>query len=154
MELITAIATFFTALNGWTVGTVILCIFVVPPALGLVAVYKVVGAMSALKDVIRTKNELDNNRFETTMTSLKDEIRTKNEQDSKRFEAMVGMFNQQHAEFSVKYDNNIYLVKNWEKTAGDMANLIYLNTQAMTSLGGKFDQLIGIWSNGNGGRKG
>jgi hypothetical protein len=128
---ITAIATFFTALNGWTAGTVILCIFVVPPVLGLVAVLKVVGVMSALKD----------------------EIRAKNEQDNRRFEAMVAMFNQQHAEFSTKYDNNVYLVKNWENTAGDMTNLVYLNTQAVTSLGNKFDQLINLWSSDRNGRK-
>lgn len=129
--LLTAIATFFTALNGWTVGTVILCIFVVPPILGLVAVLKVVGVMA----------------------SLKDEIRTKNEQDNHRFEAMVTMFNRQHAEFSVKYDNNVYLVKNWENTAKDVTNLVYLNTQAMTNLGNKFDQIIGIWTSDRNGRK-
>lgn len=129
--LLTAIATFFTALNGWTVGTVILCIFVVPPIVGLVAVLKVVGVMA----------------------SLKDEIRVKNEQDNHRFEAMVTMFNRQHAEFSVKYDNNVYLVKNWENTAKDVTNLVYLNTQAMTNLGNKFDQIIGIWTSDRNGRK-
>ncbi len=128
---ITAIATFFTALNGWSVGTLILCIFVVPPVLGLVAVLKVVGVMAALKD----------------------EIRTKNEQDNKRFEAMITMSNRQHAEFSAKYDNNVYLVKNWEKTAGDMTSMVYLNTQGMTSLGNKFDQLLNIWSSDRNGRK-
>ena len=128
---ITAIATFFTALNGWTVGTVIICIFVVPPFLGMMAVLKVVGVMSALKD----------------------EIRAKNAQDNQRFEAMVTLFNRQHTEFSVKYDANVYLVKSWEKTAGDMANLVYLNTQAMTSLGNKFDQMINIWTSDRNGRK-
>jgi hypothetical protein len=129
--LLTAIATFFTALNGWTVGTVILCIFVVPPILALVAALKFVGVV----------------------LSLKDEIRAKNEQDNRRFEAMVAMFNKQHAEFSIKYDNNVYLVKNWEKTAADMTNLVYLNTQAMTSLGNKFDQIISIWTSDRNGRK-
>ncbi len=129
--LLTAVATFFTALNGWTVGTVMICIFVVPPILGLVAVLKVVGVMA----------------------SLKDEIRAKNEQDNHRFEAMVTLFNRQHAEFSIKYDNNVYFVKNWETTAKDMTNLVYLNTQAMTSLGNKFDQLIGIWTSDRNGRK-
>jgi hypothetical protein len=27
-----------------------------------------------------------------------------------------------------------------------MTNLVYLNTQAITSLANKFDQLIGLWS--------
>lgn len=128
---ITAIAAFFTALNGWTVGTVILCIFILPPVLGLVAVLKIVGAMSELKN----------------------EIRQKNAEDNKRFEAIVALFNRQLTEFMNKYDNNIYLVKNWEKTAGDMTNLVYLNTQAITNLGNKFDQLIGIWNSDRNGRK-
>lgn len=127
---ITAIATFFTALDGWTVGTIILLVFVVPPILGFLAVMKVVAAMDTLKN----------------------EIRAKNAEDNKRFEAIVSMFNRQLTEFVNKYDNNIYLVKNWEKTAGDMTNLVYLNTQAITSLGSKFDQLIGLWSSDRNGR--
>lgn len=160
--LITAIATFFTALNGWTVGTVIICIFVVPPFLGLVAVLKVVGVMAALKDEIRTKNEQDNDRLEAMatvlnvvggMSALKDEIHTKNEQDNHRFEAMVALSNKQHSEFSLRYDNNVYLIKNWENMAGDTTSLVHLNTQAMTSLGLKFDQLLSIWTSDRNGRK-
>lgn len=130
-SVITAIATFFTALNGWSVGTVIICIFVVPPILGLVAVLKVIAAMSELKN----------------------EIRQKNSDDNKRFESMVALYNRQLTEFINKYDNNIYLVKSWEKTAADLTNLVYLNTQAMTSLGNKFDQLISIWTSDRNGRK-
>lgn len=139
---ITALATFFTALNGWSVGTVIILVFLVPPLLGLVAVLKIVGAMSALKDEIRAKNDQDNKRFETIVTQF-----------NRQFETIVAMFNQQLSEFANKYDNNIYLVKSWEKTAGDMTNLVYLNTQAITTLGNKFDQLISIWNSDRNGRK-
>ena len=128
---ITALATFFTALNGWTVGTVIIFVFVVPPLLGFMAVLKVVAAMSALKE----------------------EVRSRNEEADKRFEAIVALFNKQLAEFVGRYENNIYLAKSWEQTAGEMVQIVMLNTQAATRLGEKFQQLLDLLNAERNGRK-
>ena len=128
---ITALATFFTALNGWTVGTVIIFVFVVPPLLGFMAVLKVVAAMSALKE----------------------EVRSRNAEADKRFETIVALFNKQLAEFVSRYENNIYLVKSWEQTAGEMVQIVMLNTQAATRLGEKFQQLLDLLNAERNGRK-
>lgn len=128
---ITALATFITALNGWTVGTVIIFVFLVPPLLGLWSVFKMVAAMSALKE----------------------EVRVRNEAADKRFEAIVALFNKQLAEFIGRYENNVVLVKSWENTAGDMTQIIMLNTQAATRLGEKFQQLLDLLNSERNGRK-
>ena len=128
---ITALATFFTALNGWTVGTVIIFVFVVPPVLGFMAVLRVVAAMSALKE----------------------EVRARNAEADKRFETIVALFNKQLAEFVSRYENNIYLVKSWEQTAGEMVQIVMLNTQAATRLGEKFQQLLDLLNAERNGRK-
>lgn len=128
---ITALATFFTALNGWTVGTVIIFVFVVPPLLGLVAATRIATAMSSIR--------ADGN---TQVNQMITEIRAANEANNKRFEAVVSFFERAMGDFENRYENNIYLVKNWEKLANDMINLVAINSTASTRLVDKIDQLI------------
>jgi hypothetical protein len=114
---ITAIATLFTALNNWQGGTVLMFIFLVPPILVLLAMLKIALAVGGLQT----------------------EIRAKQVEDNKRFEAIVALSEKHFDEFTKRYDNNILLVKNYEKLSGDLTTIVHLNTQAITRLVDRID---------------
>ena len=113
----TAIATLFSAVNSWEVGTVLLFIFFVPPFLGLLAIWRISTAVGALKaQIINQQTE-----------------------NSRRFEKIVALSEKHFSAFEERYANNIYLVKNYEKLAGDLSTIVHLNTQAITRLVDRID---------------
>lgn len=59
---------------------------------------------------------------------LRDEIKAQMEADNKRFEVVVR-----------NYEDNVLLVKDYLKLAGDLSTVIHLNTEAMTRLVDRID---------------
>jgi hypothetical protein len=115
--LITAVTTLFTAMNRWDAWLVVLFIFFVPPALGLWSII----------------------RISQSVGSLERELRVQQNKDAKKFEDMVALSEKHFEAFTLKYDNNIYLVQNYEKFSGDLATIVHLNTQAITRLVDRID---------------
>ncbi|MDR3631728.1 MAG: hypothetical protein P4L42_15510 [Desulfocapsaceae bacterium] len=114
---ITAISTLFTAMNSWQAGTVIVFIVLFLPGLFLLAILKLAASLGRLEAVIRADRAEDN----------------------KKFEAMVTLSEKHFTSFESKYDNNVYLVRNYEKLSGELATIVHLNTQAITRLVDRID---------------
>lgn len=112
-SVITAITALFTAINGWQAGTVIVFIFFVPPVFALWAFVKIARAVAILSAAV---------------TAMQLEVQQQQALSEKHYAA-----------FERKYDNNIILVQNYEKLAGDLSTIIHLNTQAVTRLVDRID---------------
>jgi hypothetical protein len=67
-------------------------------------------------------------KIATAVTALKVEVKEQQAMSEKHFSAFVN-----------KYENNILLVKNYEKLAGDLSTIIHLNTQAITRIVDRID---------------
>lgn len=67
-------------------------------------------------------------KIASAVSALKVEVQKQQTMSEKHFSA-----------FEKKYDNNIILVQNYEKLAGDLSTIIHLNTQAITRLVDRID---------------
>ncbi|MDR3628890.1 MAG: hypothetical protein P4L42_00995 [Desulfocapsaceae bacterium] len=114
---IAAVSTLFTAMNSWQAGTVVVFVLLVLPILFLLAILRITASVGKLETAIRADQAEDN----------------------KKFEAMVALSEKHFSSFESRYDNNVYLVKNYEKLSGDLATIVHLNTQAITRLVDRID---------------
>lgn len=112
-SVISALTALFTAIDGFQAITIFAIFLVIPPLFALWAFIKIAAAVSALSK---------------TLVALQEELQEQQTASEKHYLA-----------FERKYDNNIILVQNYEKLAGDLSTIIHLNTQAITRLVDRID---------------
>lgn len=111
--IITAMVSLLKVLDGWEFGAILLVLMVVPVLVTLL----ITRSNRELREKIQEDQVASEKRFEALR-----------EESEKRFESVVQM-----------YENNVELVQNYEKVAGDLTTVVHLSTQAMTKLVDRVD---------------
>lgn len=61
--------------------------------------------------------------------------------DSRRYSELLATYKADVAEVRRMYENNVSLVEGYQSVAGDLRDVVIMNTQAMTELGCKVSQM-------------